>query len=311
MSNDSLSATFSGSANLLTEETIDAVLQNIEKYKGSTIVLKFGGEMVANEEMLDDILRQAIKLKRHGCNVILVHGGGNQIDEELAKIGLKPGKDPLTGKRMCDDTVMKVSYDTLNIVNKYIVERMNMMSADMGLDIMAMAESGYNGGLIRAEPLHETTRTGNPTSVDADTFKSFANTNKIPVIYPICMGPDRRPLNVNADDVAAKIAIACGAGALYMVTNTPGVWDENKEVIPEITIDQIRAMIKDGIITEGMIAKVEAAISVAMQGIDVVITTPKDGGLFKELFTIKGAGTKVLAPKPEAQPQLNLPAVAP
>lgn len=286
----------------LSEAFLDAALDNFEKYRGSTIVLKFGGEMVANETMLDDILRQAIKLKRHGCNVILVHGGGSQIDAALAVEGIAPGKDPITGKRMCDDKVLDVSYETLRKLNKDIVLKLNMMASEMKSDIVGMGEAGYNGGLIHGEPMHADTRTGNFVSVDEDAFKKFAELNKIPVIYPICMGPDGKPLNVNADDVAAGIALSCGAKSLIMVTDVPGVWDSNKDVIPELSIDKVKELIADGTISGGMIAKVEAAVAVAQKGIDVVITTPKDGGLFRELFTIKGSGTKIPAPEEDATP---------
>ena len=95
------------------ELLIDEALKNFERYNGSTIVVTFGGEMIANETMLDDILRQAIKLKRHNCNVILVHGGGTQIDADLKAQGIVPEKDQITGKRICDDRVLDVSYDTL------------------------------------------------------------------------------------------------------------------------------------------------------------------------------------------------------
>ncbi len=293
----------------LTEEFIDAVLDNIEKYRGTTIVLKFGGEMVANENMLDDILRQSIKLKRHGCNVILVHGGGSQIDEDLKKNNIVPEKDPKTGKRICDDRVVDVAYETLRRLNKDIVVKLNNKASELGLDILAMGEAGYNGGLIKADPL-DNTRTGINPRVDADYFNNFLKTNKIPVIYTICMGPNNEPLNVNADDVAAAIAAACGAKSLYMVTDVPGVWDKNKKVMSELTINQVSDLIADGTISGGMIAKVEAAISVAKQGIDVVITTPKDGGLFRELFTIKGSGTKILAPKDSAPGADSQPAVS-
>ncbi len=280
----------------LSEEFIDAAIDNFEKYRGSTIVLKFGGEMVANENMLEDILRQAIKLKRHGCNVILVHGGGNQITAALKEQNV-PAQFDAKGKRICDENVLDVSYETLRKLNKDVVMKLNAIAAEMKSNILGMGEAGYNGGLVRGEALHEGTRTGNFTGVDKDAFMAFAELNKIPVIYPICMGPDGRPLNVNADDVAAGIALACGADSMIMVTDVPGVWDQNKNVIPDLTIAQVNGLIDNGVISGGMVPKVEAAMAVAEKGIDVVITTPKDGGLFRELFTVKGSGTKISAPK--------------
>ncbi len=285
---------------MLDEATIDAVLDNIEKYEGSTIVIKFGGEMIANEQMLDDILRQSITLKRHKVNVILVHGGGTQIDDDLAARGIQPGKDEVTGKRMCDETVVDVAYDTLRRLNKEVVQKLNTIAKEKGRNIVGMGESGYNGALIRAVPMHENTRTGNFEMADAEAFKNFASMNKIPVIYPICMGPDNETLNVNADDVAAGIASATGASRLIMVTDVPGVWDKNRNPIEELTIAQVNELIADGTISGGMKPKVEAAMSVAKKGINVVITTPKNDGLLNELFTEKGSGTMILSlPKEE------------
>ena len=289
----------------LFEAFIDAALDNFEKYKGSTIVLKFGGEMIANETMLDDILRQAIKLKRHNCNVILVHGGGTQIDADLKAQGIPAEKDPVTGKRICDDKVLEVSFETLRRLNKDVTMKINAKAAEMGLNIVAMGESGYNGALIRATPMHDKTRTGDYKGVDAEAFQSFASMNKIPVIYPICFGPNGEPLNVNADDVAAGIALGCNANRLIMVTDVPGVWDKDKKVIQEMNLTEVKNLIADGTISGGMVPKVEAAMAVAEKGIDVVITTPKDGGLFRELFTVKGSGTMILAPKDKEYPNAS------
>lgn len=295
----------------LFEAFIDAALDNFEKYKGSTIVLKFGGEMIANEAMLDDILRQAIKLKRHNCNVILVHGGGTQIDADLKAQGILPEKDAITGKRVCNDEVLDISYTTLDRLNKEVTMKINRKAAEMGLDIVAMGEAGYNGGIVRAVPMHSQTRTGDFKSVDAEAFSSFGGWNTIPVIYPICMGPDGKALNVNADDVAAGIALGCEANRLIMVTDVPGVWDKNKNVISELTLEGVKKLIADGTISGGMVPKVEAAMAVAEKGIDVVITTPKEGGLFRELFTAKGLGTMILAPKREAYEALKFSAPSP
>lgn len=287
------------------EGLIDEALKNFERYNGSTIVLKFGGEMIANETMLDDILRQAIKLKRHNCNVILVHGGGTQIDAALNAQGIEPKKDPVTGKRVCDDKVLDISYETLRRLNRDVVMKLNRMSAKLETDIVATGEAGYNGAIIRAEPMHADTRTGDYKSVDADEFKSYAAKKKIPVIYPICFGPNGEPLNVNADDVAAGIAQGCDANRLIMVTDVPGVWDKDKKVISQLSLTEVKGLISDGTISGGMVPKVEAAMAVANKGIDVVITTPKEGGLFQELFTTQGLGTMILAPKKELQKPLR------
>ncbi len=291
----------------LLEDFLDAALDNFEKYQNSTIVIKFGGEMIANEDMLDDILRQAIKLKRHNCNVILVHGGGPQISKALEAQNIEPKFDN-NGKRICDEEVLDVSYETLRHLNKDVVVRLNKKAAELGHDILAMGEAGYNGGIIRAEPLGES-QTGTYKKIDADYFKGFGDKKTIPVIYTICMGPQNQPLNVNADDVAAGIAQGCDAKRMIMVTDVAGVWDENKNVVPELTIQGAYDLVESGAISGGMKPKIEAAVSVAQKGINVVITTPKDGGLFRELFTVEGSGTMILAPSAvEAQPKLNLTA---
>ncbi len=282
----------------LVEAFLEAAIQNFEKYQGQTIVLKFGGEMLNNDEMLDDILRQALKLKRHSCNVILVHGGGPQISEALKDKEIVPEFDK-DGKRICNDEVLEVSYETLRKLNKDVVVKLNQKSSELGLNILAMGEAGYNGGIVRAQPLGDS-RTGIFESIDKDFFKDFARKNRIPVIYTICMGPNGEPLNVNADDVAAAIAKECGAKSLIMVTDVAGVWDENKEVVPELTISQARRLIETGAVEGGMKPKVEAAISVAEKGISVVITTPKDGGLFRELFTAEGSGTMFHGANPDS-----------
>lgn len=280
------------------------------KYRDKTVVIKFGGELVAQDDVIRNLMVQAITLKNFGARVVLVHGGGTQIDEELKRAGIEPKKTQ--GVRDTDMATLEVTHRCLNELNRRIVNLFHEEAFKLGADVNAIGLGGNDLKLITAKPRFEESRTGTLTDVDSAKLSYFTAANSIPVIHPISMGQDGTCMNVNADEVAAGIAIALGAQRLILCSNVKAVLDKDKNRISHIYTDNWKHWIEDGTVNGGMIPKVEAAIEVASHpavGGVVILDGADKQAIEKELLTDEGAGTlflrRAVGASPSAAPNLS------
>lgn len=276
-----------------------------DQYRGKSVVIKFGGALAENDDVIRNIARQAAFLTTEmGARVVVVHGGGKQINQALEDKGITPRRDPATDLRITDAATLDVSDAALRTLNG----RITRLFQDVA-DVQAMGMAGYDARVVQSQPLNHFT--GEAVGVDAgllDHLTGFAGRHVVPVIYPIChsLSPvdGEARLNVNADDVAAAIAAAMKAERLVLCSDIPGVLDKNKILLPDLTIEDIDALIADNTVTGGMIAKVKAAAQAA-QALDkggvVILDGRKENVILNEFLLESGAGTLIrhrLAPKP-------------
>jgi len=283
-------------ANVLTE-----ALPYIQRFAGKTIVIKYGGNAMTDPELENSFARDIVLLKTVGLNPIVVHGGGPQIGELLAKIG-KESKF-IDGMRVTDAETMDVVEMVLGgLVNKSIV---NLINQNGG---RAMGLTGKDGNLIRAKKLYierlqadgtiekiDIGQVGEVAGIKTDVLDIFIASDFIPVIAPVGVGYEGESYNINADLVAGKVAEALKAEKLILLTNIPGVLDKNKNILTGLSTQDVDALIADGTIYGGMIPKISCALEAVKGG--VVSAHIIDGRLHHasllEIFTDEGIGTLI------------------
>ena len=259
---------------LLKAEILAEALPYIRAYHGKTIVIKYGGNAMVEERLKESFARDVILLKLVGMNPVVVHGGGPQIDEALKKIG-KTGTF-IQGMRVTDEETMEVVEWVLGgEVQQDIVGMINRAGGK------AVGLTGRDGGLIRARKLrlvdsqdptkeHDVGQVGEIESIDPSILKCLQDDAFIPVVSPIGFGVDNESYNINADVVAAKLAMALQAEKLLMLTNIRGVLDKQGELLTELTAKRIDELCADGTISGGMIPKIAGALDAAKSGVNAV-----------------------------------------
>ena len=285
--------------------TLSEALPFMRRYSGETFVVKYGGHAMGDESLAQLFARDVVLLKHVGINPVVVHGGGPQIGAMLERLKVK--SEFIDGLRVTDsETVGIVEMVLSGSINKQIVSAINNAGG------FAIGLSGKDGNLIRAVKLRRTKRdpesnierildlglVGEPTEITPHILELCEDSETIiPVIAPIGVGPNDETLNINADTVAGAIAGAVGAQRLLMLTDVAGVLDGEGALIPKLTPDDARRLIKDGTIQGGMIPKIETCIAAVEAGVDaaVVIDGRVPHALLVEIFTEHGAGTMIRA----------------
>lgn len=285
-------------ANVLSE-----ALPYMRRYSGQTVVIKYGGHAMGDEEMANVFARDVVLLRQCGSNPIVVHGGGPQIGAMLERLAIE--SKFVDGLRVTDeDTVKVVEMVLAGSINKEIVTRINAAGG------MAVGLCGKDGNLIMADKLRRTKKdpesnierildlglVGEPREINPHVLEAFEESDITPVIAPIGVGPKGETLNINADTAAGAIAGATHAKRLIMLTDVSGVLDGNGALIPELKVSDARKAIADGTISGGMIPKVETCIDAVLAGVGGAVIS--DGrvahAVLVELFTEHGAGTIIL-----------------
>lgn len=275
----------------LVAETLNQALPYIQSFRGQTFVVKYGGAAMRDASLLDGVLRNVLLLRLVGIDVVLVHGGGPEIDGLLARLGIE--KKTVDGLRVTDDATMEAVEMALAKANARLVATLNAMGG------RAMGASGRDGDLMRATPISEALgRVGEVTSVNAEPIRAFTRAGFLPVISCVASGPDHGPMNVNGDTAAAAIAVALGASKLVLLTDTDGVRsdkDDPASRIPVLAASEARAMLADGRADRGMIPKLRAALDALSGGVARVhmIDGGRPNALLLEAFTDSGIGTMV------------------
>ncbi len=275
----------------------------LRRHAGTTIVVKYGGHAMGEERLAEEFGRDIAILKQVGINPIVVHGGGPQINSMLQRLAIQ--STFVDGLRVTDQAMVEVVEMVLaGTVNKYVAGLISKAG------VLAVGICGKDGGLIRARKLRRTRKdpgshieqvldlgfVGEPEHVDVRVLHALTGAGLIPVIAPVGVGEDGQTYNINADTVAGAIAGALGASRLLMLTDVPGVLDGEKRLIPELSVAAAEAGIARGMISGGMIPKVENCIDAVRQGVKgaVILDGRVPHACLLELFT-DGFGTLILA----------------
>ena len=277
-------------------------LPYIRRFSGMTIVIKYGGHAMVDDQLKEDFARDVTLLKFIGLNPVVVHGGGPQINSVLRQMGIQ--STFVNGMRLTDTPTMDVVEMVLGgKVNKAIVAQINQQGGK------AVGLSGKDGGLIQAKKLHivfqndENTppeiidpgHVGEVTRINPDLINTLTQHGFIPIIAPVGVDESGETYNINADMVACRVAVALAAGRLIYLTDVDGVLDADGKLISSIDAVTIRQLSEAGIITGGMIPKINYALEALQQGVEKVpiINGKKRHALLLELFTDRGIGTEV------------------
>ncbi len=287
---------------LRTARTITEALPFMRRYNGKTFVIKYGGHAMVDEELASLFASDIALLKQVGINPIVVHGGGPQIGRMLERLEVK--SEFVDGLRITDAKTVEVVEMVLSgTINKSIVSAINAAGG------RAVGLSGKDGNLIQAQKLRRTKRdpdsniekvldlgfVGEPTMIDPKILFSLQQSDIIPVIAPIGVGPAGEIFNINADTVAGAVAAAAGASRLLMLTDVSGVLDKDGELIQELNTAQVEALSEDGTISGGMIPKLETCVKAVNNGVEAAVIL--DGriphSMLLEIFTGGGIGTLI------------------
>lgn len=264
----------------------------IKRYNGKIVVVKYGGNAMVNENLKNKVMEDIVLLWLIGIKVVLVHGGGPEINDLMAKMGKEP--EFVNGLRVTDrETVDIVQMVLAGKVNKSLVTLLGKYGGK------AVGISGVDGNLIQAKPKDSTLGyVGDVESVDIKPVLDLLNNGYIPVISTIGSDQEGNTYNINGDTAAASIAGALNAERLIMMTNTPGVLmdkDDMSSLIPELTITEAINLMNTGIISGGMIPKIDCCIEAIHKGVKnaIIIDGCIPNSIILELLTNEGSGTMI------------------
>ena len=273
-------------------EVLTQALPYIKDYNGKVLVIKYGGNAMINQTLKEQVMEDIVLLHLIGVKVVLVHGGGPEISEMMAKLGKEPKF--VDGLRVTDkETVDIVQMVLAGKINKSLVNYLEMKGGK------AMGVSGMDGRLIEAKMKNEKLGyVGEITNINIQCVNDLLNNGYIPVISTVGCDEEGNVYNINGDTAAARIAGALNAERLIMMTDIAGILkdkDDPSTLIPEITIKEAEELFKQGVIQGGMIPKVKCCIDAIGHGVKNVIIM--DGriphSILMEILTDEGAGTMV------------------
>lgn len=273
-------------------EVLTQALPYIRDYNGKVLVVKYGGNAMVNQTLKEQVMEDIVLLHLIGVKVVLVHGGGPEISEMMAKLGKEPKF--VDGLRVTDkETVDIVQMVLAGKINKSLVNYLEMKGGK------AMGVSGMDGKLIEAKMKDERLGyVGEITNINIGCVEDLLNNGYIPVISTVGCDDEGNVYNINGDTAAARIAGALNAERLIMMTDIAGILkdkDDPSTLIPEITIEQAKKLFDEGVIQGGMIPKVNCCIDAIGHGVKNVIIM--DGriphSILMEILTDEGAGTMV------------------
>ncbi|MEN9982507.1 MAG: Acetylglutamate kinase [Pseudomonadota bacterium] len=280
-------------------EILAQALPYIRKYHGKTMVIKYGGNAMTDPALQQAFAEDVVLLKLVGINPVVVHGGGPQIEAALKRLGKKG--EFIQGMRVTDSETMEVvEWVLAGEVQQDIVGLINQAGGK------AVGLTGRDGGLMRAKKLklvdladaskeHDVGQVGDIESIDPSVVKALQDDAFIPVVSPIGFGLHNESYNINADVVASKLATVLQAEKLLMLTNISGVLDKEKNLLTELSIKDIDALIADGTISGGMIPKIAGAIDAAKSGVKAVhiIDGRVPHAMLLEILTEQAFGTMI------------------
>jgi acetylglutamate kinase len=278
-------------------------LPYIKRFYNKTIVIKYGGHAMVDDELKDKFAQDVVMMKYIGINPVIVHGGGPQIGTLLKKLG-KESKF-IQGMRVTDEETMDIVEMVLvGMVNKEIVGLINRHGGN------AVGLSGKDGNLIKAEKYYLSEEkvkntppeiidiglVGKVKTINSELIVSLSQNSFIPVIAPTGIGDAGETYNINADIVAGEVAAALQAEKLLLLTDVPGVLDKNKQLINTMTSKEALKLIDDGIVEGGMFPKIKCCLKALNGGVKKthIIDGRLKHAILLEIFTDKGIGTEIV-----------------
>ena len=285
-----------------TSTILTEALPYIQKFTGSTLVIKFGGNAMVDEQLKRSFARDIVLMKLVGMNPVVVHGGGPQIGALLEQLGIR--SEFVDGMRVTDSRTMNVVEMVLGAaVNKEIVTLINNAGGK------AIGITGKDGQLIRAKKMLVTRNSpelaapeiidighvGEVANINTEVIEMLTASDFIPVIAPIGVDEEGASYNINADLVAGKIAEVLNAEKLILLTNIAGLQDKNGKVLTGLGTSEVDALIGDGTITGGMLPKIRCALEAVQNGVTSshIIDGRVDHAVLLEIFTDEGVGTLI------------------
>ncbi len=284
-----------------------AILANalpyMQRYKGKTIAIKYGGHAMGDKELSKSFARDVALLKQSKLNPVIIHGGGPQIGQMLEKLGIK--SEFSEGLRITDKNSIEIVEMVLaGSINKQIVALINnegeraigLCGKDGNMMFAKKANKKIFDKNSNIEKIIDLGFVGEPDEIDCSILQILANSEMIPVIAPIAPDKEGNTYNINADIFAGSIAGALGAERLLFLTDVAGVLDKEKNLIPKLSAKRAQELIEDGTISGGMIPKVKTCLKALEEGVEgVVILNGKiPHAILIELFTEYGAGTLIV-----------------
>jgi len=277
-------------------------LPYIRAFSGKTVVIKYGGKAMTDAQLKDTFAQDVVLMKYIGLNPVVVHGGGPQINVMMKRLGLEPRF--VRGVRVTDSVTMEIVEMVLGgIINKEIVALINRNGG------RAVGLTGKDGGLIRARRIRETESSpgeddavdlglvGEVEAVDPGVIQTLDRERFIPVIAPVGADSEGRTYNINADWIAAAVAASLKAEKLLLLTDVKGILDAQGRLLATISRKDATRLIKQGVIVEGMLPKVRAALGAVEGGVAKahIIDGRVPHALLLEIFTDRGVGTEITA----------------
>ena len=268
--------------------SVEEVKKYIDKYNDELIVIKCGGSVLLDPNLFDLFIKDIAILKKIGLSPIIVHGGGPKIKKKLSELNIE--STFIKGLRVTDDKIINIVEDILVELNKEIVNALKNQSCKA----RRITTKEYNVILVKPER-KELGFVGTPDQIKTSVLNDIIKENEIPVIAPIGQDINNQTYNINADIAAGAISKKLKSRRLLLMTDVEGVLDKNKKLISEITPDIAKKMMDEGIITGGMIPKINTCIDAISNGVKgvVIIDGRRHHSILFELLSDKGAGTLI------------------
>ncbi len=281
-------------------EILTEALPYLRQYAGCTVVVKYGGSAMGDDDLAQSFAEDIVLLKHVGVNPVVVHGGGPQIGEMLQRLGIETE---------FVDGLRKTTKEIVDVVEMVLAGRINkqIVTSIQSAGGKAVGLSGKDDCLIEAKKLRRSRRdpgsniehvldlgfVGEPSHINPEILYGLIESDIIPVISPIGIGPKGETYNINADTVAGAIASSMQASRLFLLTDVPGVLDVDGNMITELNLTETKQLIKDGVINGGMIPKVETCVNSVKEGVDaaVIVDGRQKKSILIDMFTDKGFGT--------------------
>lgn len=267
-------------------------LAYIKKFHNQMVVIKYGGHAMINEELKQAVMRDIALMKYVGMNPVIVHGGGPEITEMMEHFGKKP--EFIDGLRVTDEKTMEIT--EMVLCGKIATQIVSLLNCN---DVKALGLSGKDGNMLISDQKNpKLGYVGNITSINTELIRSVIQAGYVPVVSPVGVGANGESYNINADEVAGKLAVALGAKKLVLITDVEGVLMDGKDpktLISVIKTTEVKDYIESGIIKGGMIPKVQCCMGAVTNGVERchIIDGRKYHSILLEIFTDDGIGTMI------------------
>jgi acetylglutamate kinase len=267
---------------------ISNINKYVEKYKGETIVIKYGGNVLIDRSIFNNFIEDIGILNKLGLSIVVVHGGGPRIKRELEKSNITTKF--IKGLRVTDKNIIDIVEKVLIDFNNDIVNSLNKKGSK------AVSINTKTKNIINVSPENEELGfVGIPEKINNNIINELIKNNQIPVVAPLGLGKDNQAYNINGDTAAGAIAKSLKSRRLLLMTNVEGVLNKDKKLISEISSSKILDMIKDETITGGMIPKINTCLDSVNNGVRgvVIMDGRKSHSILNEIFSDTGAGTLI------------------